>query len=94
MARLPRLMGWGRALFLGQDEARLLGEAEIFRAGRVGAQRCAVGLVGCEAVEGDQRDRDVVGAQAPVLPFPTLSPDGLVGRVALASALPRGTLRS
>src|SRR5262249_22649529 len=45
-----------------QDEAALLGALEIGAALGIGAQAGAIGLVGGEAVERNQRHGDVVGA--------------------------------
>src|SRR5580693_2980735 len=48
--------------FLGEDEFVFLGKAEILHALFVGTELGAIFLVGCEACEGNQRKRDVVGA--------------------------------
>src|ERR1700733_9595561 len=48
--------------FLGEDELVFLGKAEILHALFVGTEASAIFLVGREACEGNQRERDVVGA--------------------------------
>src|SRR5829696_3617902 len=48
--------------FLSEDELVLLGEIEVGHAFAVGAQPRPVAFIGCQALERDQRKRDVVGA--------------------------------
>ena len=47
---------------LREDELVLLGEIEIGHAFGVATQPRTIGLIGGETLEGDQRERDVVGA--------------------------------
>ena len=59
---LALLHGPEERALLGQDEASRLGALEVGEALRVLPQAGAIGLVGGEAVTGDQAPGDVVGA--------------------------------
>src|SRR5882724_2684261 len=58
---LSRHLSQKRSL-LRKDEFVFLGESKIRHALAVGAKPCPIAFVGCETFEGNQRERNVVGA--------------------------------